>query len=484
MLTNIIFILPEIFLSIVSVLLLGYGVILIKFQQKWSQLYKITNLTALSFLFTAALLVSQLFIQDRVSICNGLLISDQFIVFIKLILVLTSAIIIILPNKIKEYEFSQLVLLSLIGMMILISSNDLIMLYLGVELMSLSFYVLASINRDTQHSTEAGIKYFLLGALSSGLLLFGMALLYGYTGSTNLEAISLVIWYDNSQEVLLGALFLCIALLFKLAAAPFHMWLPDVYEGSPTIVTAFFAIVPKISILFTLSSLITNTFLGIWSTLQPLFITCAVLSLLVGSIGAINQGKVKRLISYSAISHIGFLLIGIIPLSFFSIQATFVYIALYIVMSLNTFTLLLNLPEHNYLSQFSGLSRNNIILALTFSFTLLSIAGIPPLAGFFSKYLVLINAIENSFYLLSFIAVITSAISTFYYLRLIKWMFFNDSQTYVYKDVGDIILPLQSKINTNSSIILGSTTFIILSFMLFPQSLTSWSFITLTSTLI
>lgn len=215
-----------------------------------------------------------------------------------------------------------------------------------------------------------------------------------------------------------------------------------------------------------------------------MFIVCAILSLLVGAIGAINQGKIKRLISYSAISHIGFLLIGIIPLSFFSIQATLIYIVLYIVMSLNTFTILLNLPQHNYISQFSGLSRTNRVLALTFAFTLLSIAGIPPLAGFFSKYLVLINAIENSFYFLSFIAVITSAISTFYYLRLIKWMFFNDSETYVYKDLGDIILPLMCKIKFTSSIVLGGTTFIILSFMIFPESLTTWSYVTLSTSLI
>jgi len=484
MLTNIYFLLPEIFLTITSVILLGYGVVLVKFDKKRSQINKLTNLTSLSFFFAGLLLIDQLGYSDKISISNGLLISDQSIVFIKLILVLTSGIILLLPNKLKDFEFSQLVLLSLLGMMILISSNDLIMIYLGIELMSLSFYVLASINRDTQHSTEAGIKYFLLGALSSGLLLFGMALLYAYTGETNLEALSLVIWYGNSEEVLLGSLFLCIALLFKLAAAPFHMWLPDVYEGSPTIVTAFFAIVPKISILFTLSNLITGVFISIWNTLQPLFIICAILSLIVGAIGAINQGKIKRLISYSAISHVGFLLIGIIPLSFFSLQATLIYIVLYIVMSLNTFTILLNLTQHNYITQFSGLSRNNRVLALTFAFTLLSIAGIPPLAGFFSKYLILINAIENQFYLISFIAVMTSAISTFYYLRLIKWMFFNDSEIYVYKDLGDTILPLNANVTLVSAFILGSTIFIILTFMIFPESLTTWSYITLTSTLI
>ena len=484
MLLNIDYLLPEIFLSIVSVLLIGYGVVLSRIGSKLSQLKKMTNLTSFSFLLTALLLLDQISISGRVEISNGLLVTDQSIVFIKLILVISSAIILILPNQLKDYEFSQLVLLSLLGMMILISSNDLIMMYLGIELMSLSFYVLASINRNTQHSTEAGIKYFLLGALSSGLLLFGMALVYAYTGETNLEAISSIVWYANTPEIVIGALFISIALLFKLGAAPFHMWLPDVYEGSPTIVTAFFAIVPKISILFTLANLLSGPFLGIWETIQPLFIVCAILSLIVGAIGAINQGKIKRLISYSAISHVGFLLIGIIPLSFLSIQATLIYITLYIIMSLNTFTWLINFSQHNYISQFSGLSRSNIILALTFTFTLLSIAGIPPLAGFFSKYLVLINAIENQFYLLSFIAVITSAISTFYYLRLIKWIFFNDSSVYIYKDLGDTILPLKVKINSTSTYVLGFTIFLILTFMIFPESLTSWSYVALSSKLI
>lgn len=193
MLTNISFLLPEIFLTGVSVLLLGYGAILVKIGKKRSQYRKITNLTSLSFLFAGFLLLDQIEITEKVTISNGLLISDQSIVLIKIILVFTSAIILLLPNNLKDYEFSQLVLLSLVGMMILISSNDLVMIYLGVELMSLSFYVLASINRDTQHSTEAGIKYFLLGALSSGLLLFGMALLYAYTGETNLDALNFLI---------------------------------------------------------------------------------------------------------------------------------------------------------------------------------------------------------------------------------------------------------------------------------------------------
>ncbi len=485
MLTNIYFLLPEIYLSIISVLLLGFGVVVIKFQQRYSQILKINYLTAISLIFAAFIL----FIQnpsETIYISNGLLIINHSTILVKITLLVSSAILLILPNKMTDYEFSQLVLLSVLGMMILVSANDMIVIYLGIELMSLSFYVLAAINKSSQHSTEAGIKYFLLGALSSGLLLFGMALIYAYTGETNLQALNAFIWYSSSNELVLGALFIFIALLFKLAAAPFHMWLPDVYEGSPTNVTAFFAIVPKIAILVTLTNLIYFTFIGLWDSLQPLIILCAILSLIVGSIGAINQAKIKRLLSYSAISHIGFLLIGIVPLSLYSIQATMVYILLYIIMSLNTFTILLNLSKHNYITQFSGLSRFNPVLALTFTFTLLSIAGIPPLAGFFSKYLILLNAIQNQFYLLAFVAVATSAISTFYYLRLIKWFFFNDSNFFNYKDIADLTVPNTNTVTVNffSSLVLGATLWIIITFMLFPQVISTWTFISISTSLI
>jgi NADH-quinone oxidoreductase subunit N len=312
-----------------------------------------------------------------------------------------------------------------------------------------------------------------------------MGLLYGYTGETNISNIGAYIWYTPElNQIKIGALFLIIGLLFKLGSAPFHMWLPDVYEGAPTIVTTYFAIVPKIGILLTLINLLTIPFIGIWYTLQPIIIISTILSIIVGAIGAINQGKIKRLISYSAISHIGFIFIGIIPLSLYSIEATIIYVLIYIILSLNTFTILLSLNQYNYISQFSGLSRYNPILAFTFAFTLLSIAGIPPLAGFYSKYLVLINVIDNGYYLIALIAVIGSAISTFYYLRIIKWMFFKDSMFYYWKDLGDIIYPLNLRINFISSIVLGITLWIILTFLFYPKLLTSYIFWILSTSLI
>lgn len=480
MLTNIIFLIPELFLGIVTCIVFGVGCFLTKFEGKVSQVKKINILTALSFIFTV-ILFSYL-PSDNTLICNDLLISNDIIIIIKSILLISSAIILILPNNIYNYEFSQLVLLATLGMMLLISSNDLIMLYLSIELISLSSYVLATIRIKSQHSTEAGLKYFLLGALTSGLLLFGMTLLYAFTGETNLVNIANIIWYTQYEtQISFAILFIFVPLLFKLAAAPFHMWLPDVYEGSPTIVTAYFAIVPKIAILFTLINLTLNIFIPLQKFIIPLFITTAIASLFVGAIGAINQSKIKRLIAYSAILNIGWILIAFIPLSLQSLQAVFIYIILYIIMSINLFTLLLNFNQHNYITQFSALSRYNPLLAYTFAFTLLSIAGIPPLAGFFSKYLVLFNAIQNHYSLLAFIAIIASAISTFYYLRIIKYIFFKHSQFFYYKHLNDLIYPLNNNININftSSIILPITTWFIITFFFFPDTLLFTTFLSL-----
>ena len=294
MLTNIYFLLPEIYLSTISVLLLGFGVVVIKFQERYSQILKINYLTAISLIFAAFML----FIQnpnETIYISNGLLIMNDSTILVKITLLISSAILLVLPNKMTDYEFSQLVLLSVLGMMILVSANDMIVIYLGIELMSLSFYVLATINKNSQHSTEAGIKYFLLGALSSGLLLFGMALIYAYTGETNLQALNAFIWYSSSNELVLGALFIFIALLFKLAAAPFHMWLPDVYEGVPTIVTALYSIVPKIAIFALFVRLNINVFYENSYFFEPLLLYSGLLSIIIGTLGALYQSKIKRL---------------------------------------------------------------------------------------------------------------------------------------------------------------------------------------------
>ena len=499
MLNNINWATPEIFLSIVAVSLLWYGVIACKFGGKVGQTLKINNLSILALFITGLLLIGELSALvssgvSSVSISLDLLSCTEYILLIKIVLVFSSALIILLGNestykdKMYDFEYSQLILLSTLGMMFVIGSSDLLMLYLGIELLSLSLYVLAAIKRNREHSTEAGLKYFLLGALSSGLLLFGMALIYAFTGETGFVGLSNYIWFaDNEPELVMGAIFIVISLIFKLGGVPFHMWVPDVYEGAPNIVTAYFAIVPKIATLGILIILLNGPFLGIFIDIQPIILFCGILSIIVGGIGALNQGKLKRLLAYSAISHVGFLSIGVGTNTLLSLHATLIYILLYIVMSFGTFAFVLNVFKHgNFITQLSGLSRSNPILALTFAFILLSIAGVPPLAGFYSKYLILLSALDNGLFLISFFAVMGSAVSAFYYLRIIKWMFFKDSSYYHYKDLGDVLYPVQNNLHVNfiGSIIMGGSLFIILTFLFYPTPLLNLSMTALSSSLI
>lgn len=488
LLTNLYWVLPEVLLSLLVTFLLGYGVVLSKFDKAVTQYVKTSWLSVISLFFIFTLLVQQLIcisssgFTDQILVGGGFLVCNEFIIGIKVLSVLSTLLILILSirstieDSIVDYEFSHLVILSLIGMLLLVSSRDFLMFYLAIELLSLSFYTLAGVKRHSQHSTEAALKYFLLGALASGLLLFGIGIIYAYTGTTNFAAISQFVWYAEGSSV--GALFIIIALMFKIAAAPFHSWAPDVYEGSPTIVTAFFAIVPKLATIGVLVILLNGPFIAIFSDLQPVLIFCAVSSLLVGSIAAINQAKLKRLLAYSSISHVGFLLLGVLTNSLLSLQATFIYLMIYIVMSINTWTLVLTVFKHgNYITQLSGLSRANPVLAMTFVLVLFSTAGIPPLAGFFSKYLILLELVNNSYYILAFIAVICSSIAGFYYLRVIKWMFFKHNTTFHLKDIGDVLYPINTKVTVSltQSILLGATLWLVLTLLLFPNLLLIFS---------
>lgn len=546
MLNNILWLTPEIYLSLVTVGLLGFGVIYSKLDGIISQQKKITWLSILTLSITFILELSQylniisLYSETNsqsnqvIYISQGLYGVDTTIIGIKLMVLLGSIGILLMSlnyyakENLVIYEYTQLILLSTLGMMLLVSSKDLISLYLSIELISLSLYILAGIKRDGQYSTEASIKYFLLGAVSSGLLLFGSALIYWLTGETSFIGLSNYIWYaplipseglngwqsqsgldlGNVTSLSIAAMFIIVAILFKLAAAPFHMWAPDVYEGSPTIVTAFFAIVPKIATLGILYQLLFGPFSSLFSQLQPLLIISALLSIIIGSLGAINQTKLKRLLAYSAIGHMGFMLIGISTGAINGLLATFVYIVIYMITSFNTFAFVISITSSNstnYLSQLGGLSRLNPLLAITFALGLFSMAGIPPLAGFFSKFLVLLSAINNNLYFLAFIAIIFSVIASFYYLRLIRWLFFKDSSDYLYKSLNDLSmkgidtatpesrqsrpsgnwLSSESSLNISliHSLILGSTLFIILTFLLYPNTLLNFVFESLTISL-
>jgi NADH-quinone oxidoreductase subunit N len=480
---------PEIYLIVMVVSLLAYGVIYgASTEGRYSQLKKITWLSIITLILTSFIvmyLYSQL--DGRIEIA-GIIGIDKFNLFVKEIVLFSGAAVLLLSldsytqENIKEFEYTQLVLLSILGMLILVSSQDLIILYLAIELISLSLYTLAAIKRDKELSTEAGLKYFIMGALSSGLLLIGCTILYIETGDTNFIAISNYVIYSVNPGIELGALMVIIAMLFKLAAAPFHMWVPDVYEGSPTIVTGYFAIVPKIALLTILINLLFGPFLGIWNNmLQAVILGSAILSIIIASIGGINQAMFKRLIGYSAIGHMGFMLLGIGVATFASIQATLIYAVLYILMSINSFACVLCIWRggENHISRLCTISRTSPILAITFVICLFSIAGIPPLAGFLSKYLVLLTAVEGKFTILAIIAVLFTCISCFYYLRLIHYIYFQDKSLYLVRALNENVEKKNRsvrEISIERSLLLGSTLYVILTLLIYPQPLLMLSF--------
>lgn len=356
-------------------------------------------------------------------------------------IILISGIVVFCLSVI-DAETGILFNLSIIGLLVLATAQELIIIYLAIELVSLSFYILAARERKGQKSTEAGIKYFILGALSSGILLLGITIIYAKTGTTSLETLMI----DETSYILI-----VVAFLFKLGAAPFHMWVPDVYEGSPTIITTYFAIVPKIAYMSVLMKI----------EMGEEMLIAGILSIFVGSFAAINQTKIKRLLAYSAIAHVGFMLLGIGIGTFSGIHATIVYMIIYIILTINSFSIVLS-QKWNYIAEARGISRHNPILAITFGLGLMSIAGVPPLAGFFNKYLIILSTIEQSEYLYAMIAIILSVISSFYYVRIIRYMFFVDNPELTVQPV---------KVSPSIAIILGISTYFLLSLLIFPSLL-------------
>jgi NADH-quinone oxidoreductase subunit N len=317
---------------------------------------------------------------------------------------------------------------AVLGMMVMISSNDLMVFYMGLELQSLALYVLATFNRDQLKSSEAGLKYFVLSALSSGLLLYGCSLIYGFSGSTNFDVISSQL---NSSEYVLtfGIVFILVGLAFKISAVPFHMWAPDVYEGSPTSVTLFFTMVPKIAALTVFIRFLYVPFLNLIDQWQMIIIFLSIASMLFGAVAAIGQTNIKRLIAYSSIGHIGYTLAGLATGSNEGIQSSIIYITIYVIMNLALFSCLLMLKRNNEyyenIEDLSGLSKNHPLLSLSLLIILFSLAGIPPLAGFFAKFYIFTAVIEQSMYFLAIVGLLSTVIAAFYYLRIIKIIYFD-----------------------------------------------------------
>jgi proton-translocating NADH-quinone oxidoreductase chain N len=315
-------------------------------------------------------------------------------------------------------------------------------MYLAIELQSFCSYILSSFKRNSEFSAESGLKYFILGAFSSGFLLFGCSLIYGFTGATNYELISLLVIstdYNSlhNNGIIMGAVFILVSFLFKLSAAPFHLWSPDVYEGSPTTVTAFFAIVPKLGLLVFFLRLFFDSFYVFLPSLQYLLITSSIMSMIIGSFGAIWQIKIKRLLAFSAIGHVGYMLIGLCCCSIESIYAVIFYSIIYIFMCLSSFCLLLairknkDLKKIKYIEDLTTLSKSNPFIGACFAITFFSIAGIPPFAGFFSKMFLFFSAISQSLFFLTFVGVLTSVVSCFYYLRVVQIAYFEQNNVWI-----------------------------------------------------
>jgi NADH-quinone oxidoreductase subunit N len=370
----------------------------------------------------------------------GMFVTDAFGLFMKTLVLVGSAVAVIMSlryndeHRIARFEFPVLILLAATGMMLMVSASDLITLYLGLELQSLSLYVVASFDRDSVRSTEAGLKYFVLGALSSGLLLYGASLVYGFSGTTSFAELGTLFagsaGATPSTGLVIGMIFVAVGLAFKVSAVPFHMWTPDVYEGAPTPVTAFFAVAPKMAAIALFMRYLIEPFGPLIAEWRQVIVFLSVASMALGAVAAIAQNNIKRLMAYSSIGHIGYALIGLAAGTPAGIRGVLIYMAIYLFMNVGTFAVILCMREKGRMlegiSDLAGLSRTQPGLALALAIFMFAMAGIPPTAGFFSKLYIFVAAIEAHLTGLAVIGVVTSVVGAFYYVRVVKVMYFDE----------------------------------------------------------
>ncbi|KDO15675.1 NADH dehydrogenase subunit 2 (mitochondrion) [Saprolegnia parasitica CBS 223.65] len=466
---------PEFFITLIILSFLLFGTFYKNIDNKKILIIKtINNLIIFLLLFTLLLMFNTQNIS--MTLMNGALFIDNLTQFIKSILIICTILCYIIQTnyiikqKMFSFEINILILISLLGLMLLVSSFNFITLYLAVELQSLSFYILTASKRKSPLAVEAALKYFILGSIASSFILFGSSLIYGVFGSLNFGNIFLIlsnVYYIENIDLIIGALngflFIFIGLFFKIGAAPFHFWLPDVYEGAPNNVTAFFAIVPKIAFIGILIRFVFDILIDISSFFEIIFYISAISSMFIGSLAALQQKKIKRLLAYSSISHVGFILIGFTSNLLESIPYILLYIVVYIIMSINLWTsylsLIINKKPIKYLTDLSNLYNFNKILAFIIVLNVFSMSGIPPLAGFFSKLFLFITAIKAQYFGLIFFSILVSILSSFYYLRMIKIIFFEKISKKLF--VNQI-----TKLN---SIILVINTQFLLLFFLYPN---------------
>ena len=459
---NLQLIIPELFISIMIMFLLIFGV----FKKNSSRI--VYNLTTLSLISTLALIIN-LDPQIKSSLFNNSYNIDNLARFMKILLILSGIFVMVSSSKyiqiskISKIEYPILILCSILGMMVMISSNDLIVFYMGLELQSLALYVLASFNRDNLLSTESGLKYFVLSALSSGLLLYGCSLIYGFSETTNFNQI-MINTKDVEYGLTFGIVFILVGLAFKISAVPFHMWAPDVYQGSPTSVTVFFALLPKIAALTVFIRFLYIPFYELADQWQMIIVFLSIASMVFGAVAAIGQKNLKRLIAYSSISHMGYALAGLSTGTIQGAQSSILYITIYLVMNLAFFSCLFMLKRNDKyyenVDDLSGLSKNHPLLSLSLLVVLFSLAGIPPLAGFFAKFYIFVAVINEKMYFLAIVGLLATVIAAFYYLRIIKIIYFDPEKE-----------KFESKHNIGLKLTLVASTFFILAYFIYPSGI-------------
>jgi NADH-quinone oxidoreductase subunit N len=456
--------LPEIVLALGAMALLMFGVF-----RKGCTAYE-TSIGAVALLVVVgAVLVMEP--NETVLAFGGSFVVDGFAKFTKLLVLLAAAAAIIMSvtfirrEAMNRFEYPVLIVLATLGMSMMISANGLISLYMGLELQSLSLYVLAAFHRENTRATEAGLKYFILGALASGMMLYGSSLIYGFTGSVEFNAIAAVLTADGANiGVIFGIVFLLAGLAFKVSAVPFHMWTPDVYEGAPTPVTAFFAGAPKVAAMVLIIRVLFGAFPSMEGQWQQIIIFLSIASMVLGAFAAIGQTNIKRLMAYSSISHMGFALVGVAAGTAQGLHGVLIYLAIYVVMNAGVFCCILAMTRKDGyvedIADLAGLSRSRPMLAFIFAMLMFSLAGVPPLAGFFGKFYVFMAAIEADLYALAVIGVLASVIGAFYYLRVVKVMYFDEPAE-----------PFEEPMPNELAAVLGVSGAFVMLFFIYPAPL-------------
>jgi NADH-quinone oxidoreductase subunit N len=427
--------LPELWLACAGMALLMVGVFL---RRNAATTVMILSVVAVA----VALAVLWVLSPEPDYAYGGLFVNDEFTFFMKSLVLIGALLTIVMSigyaqrEAMDRFEFPVLMVFATLGMLMMISANDLISLYLGLELQSLSLYVMAAFRKDTLRSSEAGLKYFVLGALSSGMLLYGSSLIYGFAGTTNFTELGQILSPDAfdgervSLGVIFGIVFVIAGLAFKVSAVPFHMWTPDVYEGSPTAVTAFFATAPKVAAMSLTVWVLMGPFSELVREWQQIVVFISIASMLLGAFAAINQTNIKRLMAYSSIGHVGYMMVGLAAGNEAGIQGIIVYLAIYLVMNVGTFVCILSMRRSEgmveEIEDLKGLSKTNPYMAGALMFFMFSMAGIPPFAGFFGKLYVFLAAIQAELYGLAIIGVLSSVVAAFYYIRIVKLMYFDE----------------------------------------------------------